>query len=131
VELVSCPRNKHIFRCDQNGPPARRQIPKLAKATSESGFKYRSKESSCQLMFSSILGLAPFQGEPLDAACSAGLKPWAETCCPFGTKAALPKVHKDLQWRQAATRNAVPNKIAPTPPSGARELLPERSSRAA
>jgi len=22
--LVSCPRNKHIFRCDQNGPPARR-----------------------------------------------------------------------------------------------------------
>ena len=24
-ELVSCPRNKHIFRCDQNGPPARRE----------------------------------------------------------------------------------------------------------
>ena len=23
--LVSCPRNKHIFRCDQNGPPARRE----------------------------------------------------------------------------------------------------------
>src|SRR5262249_13756835 len=23
--LVSCPRNKHIFRCDQNGPPARRK----------------------------------------------------------------------------------------------------------
>ena len=22
---VSCPRNKHIFRCDQNGPPARRE----------------------------------------------------------------------------------------------------------
>src|ERR1700757_4532696 len=21
--LVSCPRNKHIFRCDQNGPPVR------------------------------------------------------------------------------------------------------------
>jgi hypothetical protein len=21
--LVSCPRNKHVFRCDQNGPPAR------------------------------------------------------------------------------------------------------------
>src|SRR6516164_10276056 len=25
VKLVSCPRNKHIFRCDQNGPPARRE----------------------------------------------------------------------------------------------------------
>ena len=25
VSLVSCPRNKHIFRCDQNGPPARRE----------------------------------------------------------------------------------------------------------
>ena len=24
-ELVPCPRNKHIFRCDQNGPPARRE----------------------------------------------------------------------------------------------------------
>src|ERR1700752_1940983 len=24
-ELVSCPRNKHMFRCDQNGPPARRE----------------------------------------------------------------------------------------------------------
>src|SRR6516165_8503062 len=23
--LVSCPRNKHVFRCDQNGPPARRE----------------------------------------------------------------------------------------------------------
>src|SRR6516162_359763 len=23
--LMSCPRNKHIFRCDQNGPPARRE----------------------------------------------------------------------------------------------------------
>jgi len=23
--LVSCSRNKHIFRCDQNGPPARRE----------------------------------------------------------------------------------------------------------
>src|SRR5262245_22006866 len=23
--LVSFPRNKHIFRCDQNGPPARRE----------------------------------------------------------------------------------------------------------
>src|SRR6201993_838753 len=22
---MSCPRNKHIFRCDQNGPPARRK----------------------------------------------------------------------------------------------------------
>ena len=22
---MSCPRNKHIFRCDQNGPPARRE----------------------------------------------------------------------------------------------------------
>src|SRR5206468_3142093 len=22
---VSCPRNKHMFRCDQNGPPARRE----------------------------------------------------------------------------------------------------------
>jgi hypothetical protein len=22
---VSCPRNKHIFRCDKNGPPARRE----------------------------------------------------------------------------------------------------------
>jgi len=25
LALVSCPRNKHIFRCDQNGPPARRE----------------------------------------------------------------------------------------------------------
>ena len=25
LQLVSCPRNKHIFRCDQNGPPARRE----------------------------------------------------------------------------------------------------------
>ena len=25
--LVSCPRNKHIFRRDQNGPPARRSEP--------------------------------------------------------------------------------------------------------
>src|SRR5215471_18274726 len=24
-QLMSCPRNKHIFRCDQNGPPARRE----------------------------------------------------------------------------------------------------------
>jgi hypothetical protein len=24
ASLVSCSRNKHIFRCDQNGPPARR-----------------------------------------------------------------------------------------------------------
>src|SRR6516164_875450 len=24
-DLVSCPRNKHAFRCDQNGPPARRE----------------------------------------------------------------------------------------------------------
>jgi hypothetical protein len=24
-DLVSCPRNKHIFRCDQNGPPARHE----------------------------------------------------------------------------------------------------------
>ena len=24
-ELVSCSRSKHIFRCDQNGPPARRE----------------------------------------------------------------------------------------------------------
>ena len=24
---MSCPRNKHIFRCDQNGPPARRSEP--------------------------------------------------------------------------------------------------------
>jgi hypothetical protein len=24
---VSCPRNKHIFRCDQNGPLARRSEP--------------------------------------------------------------------------------------------------------
>ena len=23
--LVSCSRNKHVFRCDQNGPPARRE----------------------------------------------------------------------------------------------------------
>src|SRR5947199_7777246 len=23
--LVSCPRNKHMFRCDQNVPPARRE----------------------------------------------------------------------------------------------------------
>jgi hypothetical protein len=23
--LVSCPRNKQMFRCDQNGPPARRE----------------------------------------------------------------------------------------------------------
>jgi len=22
---LSCPRNKHVFRCDQNGPPARRK----------------------------------------------------------------------------------------------------------
>jgi hypothetical protein len=27
IELVSCPRNKHILRCDQNGPPARRSEP--------------------------------------------------------------------------------------------------------
>ena len=25
--VVSCPRNKHIFRCDQNGPPPRRSEP--------------------------------------------------------------------------------------------------------
>src|SRR6516164_8734573 len=25
--LVPCPRNKHIFRCDQNAPPARRSEP--------------------------------------------------------------------------------------------------------
>src|SRR6516165_10064936 len=25
--MVSCPRNKHIFRCNQNGPPARRSEP--------------------------------------------------------------------------------------------------------
>src|SRR5215813_13725497 len=25
MRLVSCPRNKHAFRCDQNGPPARRE----------------------------------------------------------------------------------------------------------
>jgi hypothetical protein len=25
--LMSCLRNKHIFRCDQNGPPARRSEP--------------------------------------------------------------------------------------------------------
>src|SRR5215471_7254733 len=25
LALVSCPRNKHIFRCDQNGPAARRE----------------------------------------------------------------------------------------------------------
>ena len=25
--LMSCPRNKHIFPCDQNGPPARRSEP--------------------------------------------------------------------------------------------------------
>src|SRR5215468_11882039 len=25
MKLLSCPRNKHIFRCDQNGPPARRK----------------------------------------------------------------------------------------------------------
>src|SRR5215468_5183126 len=25
MKLVSCPRNKHIFRCDQNGQPARRE----------------------------------------------------------------------------------------------------------
>src|SRR5262249_45337587 len=25
MKIVSCPRNKHIFRCDQNGPPARRE----------------------------------------------------------------------------------------------------------
>ena len=25
MSLVSCPRNKHMFRCDQNGPPARRE----------------------------------------------------------------------------------------------------------
>src|SRR6516164_4052491 len=25
LALMSCPRNKHIFRCDQNGPPARRE----------------------------------------------------------------------------------------------------------
>ena len=25
VDLVSCPRNKHAFRCDQNGPSARRE----------------------------------------------------------------------------------------------------------
>src|SRR5215831_3433048 len=25
LALISCPRNKHIFRCDQNGPPARRE----------------------------------------------------------------------------------------------------------
>src|SRR5215468_7561462 len=25
MKLLSCPRNKHIFRCDQNGPPARRE----------------------------------------------------------------------------------------------------------
>src|SRR6516164_5957462 len=25
--LMPCPRNKHIFRCDQNGPPARRSEP--------------------------------------------------------------------------------------------------------
>jgi hypothetical protein len=24
---MSCPRNKHIFRCDQNAPPARRSEP--------------------------------------------------------------------------------------------------------
>src|SRR6516162_2750498 len=24
---MSCPRNKHIFRCDQNGPPARQSEP--------------------------------------------------------------------------------------------------------
>src|SRR5262245_22124165 len=27
LALMSCPRNKHIFRCDQNGPPARRSEP--------------------------------------------------------------------------------------------------------
>src|SRR6516165_11630646 len=27
AHLVSCPRNRHIFRCDQNGPPARRSEP--------------------------------------------------------------------------------------------------------
>ena len=25
MRLVSSPRNKHAFRCDQNGPPARRE----------------------------------------------------------------------------------------------------------
>src|SRR6516165_11940761 len=25
ITVVSCSRNKHIFRCDQNGPPARRE----------------------------------------------------------------------------------------------------------
>src|SRR6516225_4434589 len=25
LALLSCPRNKHVFRCDQNGPPARRK----------------------------------------------------------------------------------------------------------
>src|SRR5262245_27651514 len=25
LALMSCPRNKHIFRCDQNGPPATRE----------------------------------------------------------------------------------------------------------
>src|SRR5262249_54952018 len=25
AHLVSCPRNKHVFRCDQNAPPARRE----------------------------------------------------------------------------------------------------------
>ena len=25
--LVSCSRNRHIFRCDQDGPPARRSEP--------------------------------------------------------------------------------------------------------
>ena len=25
--VVSCSRNKHIFRCDQNGPPARPSEP--------------------------------------------------------------------------------------------------------
>ena len=30
--LVSCPRNKHIFRCDQNGPPARRKGGRISRA---------------------------------------------------------------------------------------------------
>src|SRR6201987_4793677 len=29
--IVSCPRNKHMFRCDQNGPPARRSEPDWRK----------------------------------------------------------------------------------------------------
>src|SRR6516165_9637902 len=94
--LVSCPRNKHVFRCDQNGPPAFGQFPSRFRQSDGRGRPY-----VLALLTPTRLAYGRGVGKT-DGASACPTKPWRSRERRSDNRPAL-----QLQRRYSKTKSSV------------------------